>query len=64
MYGSGVMIGMANIAVLHRPILLVLPVGLTACSVVVAGASLPGAVARHTVAASRLTDVSATLVSA
>ena len=64
MCGSGVKIGMANTAVLLRPILLVLPVDLTACSVVVAGATVPGSVARLAVTASRLASVTAALGSA
>ena len=64
MCGSGVKIGMANTVVLLRPILLVLTVGLTAWAVVVAGASLPGTVARLTVASTRLAAVTAALGSA
>ena len=55
MYGNGVRIGMANTVVLLRPILLVLIVGLTTWAVVVAGAAMPGSVARHTVTTSHLT---------
>ena len=57
MCGSGVKIGMANTAVLLRPILQVLTVGLIACAVGVAGAAMPGFVARHTVTATRLASV-------
>ena len=64
MCGSGVKIGMATTVVLLRPILLVLTVGLTACTVEVAGAALPGTVACHAVAAARLSTAAATLGSA
>ena len=64
MYGSGVRIGMTTTIVLLRPILQVLIVGLTACTVGVAGSSLPGTVARHAVAATSLTYVATTLDSA
>ena len=59
MCGNGVMIGKVITVVLLRPILLVLPVGLTACAVEVAGSTMPGSVARLTVAAARLTAVTA-----
>ena len=58
------MIVMAYTAVLHRPILLVLPVGLSAWAVGVAGAAVPDTVARHTVEATRLATVTTTLGSA
>ena len=61
MYGNGVRIGMANTVFILKPILLVLPVGLTACTVEVAGTTLPGAVARHTVSTARLATVASTL---
>ena len=64
MYGNGVRIGMANTVVLLRPILLVLIVVLTACSVEVAGTSVPDSVARHTVTSSRLTTTATSLGSA
>ena len=57
MCGSGVKIGMANTAVLLRSILMVLPVSLAAWTVEVAGATLPGAVARLAVTTARLTTV-------
>ena len=64
MYGSGVRIGMADTVNLLRPILQVLPVGLSACAVGVAGTSLPGSVARLTVTKACLASVTATLGSA
>ena len=64
MYGNGVRIGMANTVALLIPIRLVLIVVLTACSVEVAGAALPGTVACHAVAAARLSTAAATLGSA
>ena len=48
---------MANTAVLLRSILMVLPVSLAAWTVEVAGATLPGAVARLAVTTARLTTV-------
>ena len=59
MYWSGVRIGMTTTVALLRPILQVLIVGLTACAVEVAGAALPGTVARHAVASTRLAAASA-----
>ena len=64
MYWSGVRIGMTTTVALLRPILQVLIVGLTACAVEVAGSTMPGAVARLTVAATRLAAVASTLGSA
>ena len=64
MYGSGVRIGMANTADLLRLILQVLPVGLAACTVEVAGSTLPGSVARLAVSTSRLSAITTTLGSA
>ena len=61
MCGSGVRIGMANTVVLLRLILQVLMVGLSACSVVVAGAAMLGAVARRAVTAARLASAAAAL---
>ena len=49
MYGNGVKIGKVLTVAPHRLILLVLIVGLNACSVVVAGSTQPGTVAHHTV---------------
>lgn len=64
MYGNGARIGMKIIEVLLRPILLVLPVGLTACTVGVAGTTMPGSVARLAVTATRLPTATTTLGSA
>ena len=64
MCGSGVKIGMATTVVLLRPILQVLIVGLAACTVVVAGTSMPGTVARRAVTAARLTAAATALGSA
>ena len=64
MLGNGVWIGMANTAVLLRPILQVLPVGLAACTVGVAGPAMPGTVARHIVTITHLAAAITTLGSA
>ena len=61
---NGVRIGKVLTVVPHRLILQVLPVGLTACAVVVTGAALPGTVARQIVAAARLATVTSTSGSA
>ena len=62
--GSGVKIGKVFTVVSHRLILQVLIVGLAACTVEVAGATLQASVARHAVTATRLTAVTAALGSA
>ncbi len=54
---NGVRIVKVLTVVPHRLILQVLPVGLTACTVGVAGSALPGYVARHAVTATYLTAV-------
>ena len=61
---SGVPTGMAATAAILRPILLALPVGLTAWVVAVAGSTLPGAVARRIVTSLRPTAATAALASA
>ena len=64
MYGNGVKTGMAVIAAIHRPILLVLRVGLSACFATVAGTTARGSIARLFATATLPTSRSATLGSA
>ena len=54
MYGNGVKTGMTVIAAIHRPILLVLRVGLTACFAAVAGATTTRGAVSCLIAASTL----------
>ena len=64
MFGNGVKTGVADTAAMLRLILQVLRVGLTPCTVAVAGSAARGFVARRVVAAARPTTASTLSVSA